>query len=98
MHSDYPVHRIWQVNQEHYRGDDAVNLDEGEAWLLITRPRLEVVIETLDRAEWEFLHALREARPLEHALDRACRFDPEFDPGIALRQRVADSTIVHAAI
>jgi hypothetical protein len=98
LYSRYPVHRIWQVNQENYRGDDAVSLDEGEAWLLIKRPRLEVAIETLDRAEWEFLHALREGRLLEEALDRACRHEARFDLAQVLQRRFADATLTDASV
>lgn len=35
--SPFPVHRIWQVNQEGWQGDDTVSLDEGAAYLLIQR-------------------------------------------------------------
>ena len=35
--SPFPVHRIWQVNQEGWQGDETVSLDEGAAYLLIQR-------------------------------------------------------------
>jgi len=37
MTSPFPIHRIWQVNQEGWEGDDTVSLDEGAAYLLIQR-------------------------------------------------------------
>lgn len=35
--SPFPIHRIWQVNQQGWHGDDTVSLDEGAAYLLIQR-------------------------------------------------------------
>lgn len=37
MTSPYPIHRIWQINQEDWQGADTVSLDEGAAYLLIQR-------------------------------------------------------------
>jgi hypothetical protein len=37
LQSPYPVHRIWQVNQPEWQGDDAVSLNEGGVNLLIHR-------------------------------------------------------------
>lgn len=48
MLSEYPVHRIWQVNQESWTGDAAVNLDEGGVQLAIFREGLEIALLPLD--------------------------------------------------
>lgn len=62
LHSSYPVHRIWQVNQPEWRGDDTVSLDEGEVRLLIMRrsddaapPRYELLLQPLGEADFAAL-------------------------------------------
>jgi hypothetical protein len=55
--SDFPVHRIWQVNQPEWSGDDAVSLDAGPAYLLVQRVarrqpdgwRFDLELQSLDR-------------------------------------------------
>lgn len=53
--SPWPVHRIWQVNQPDYRGDDRVNLDEGAARLIVWRHGRQMRIDSLDEREWWLL-------------------------------------------
>ena len=62
LHSPYPVHRIWQVNQPEWRGDGTVALDEGGVRLLIMRrsddcapPRYELLLQPLSEADFAAL-------------------------------------------
>lgn len=58
--SDYPVHHIWEVNQGGYAGDQAVNLDEGGASLLVRRgPDFEMRIDLISDDEVKFLLAVQ---------------------------------------
>jgi len=58
--SDFPVHRIWQVNQPEWQGDDSIQLDEGPAWLLVQRfarvltdeVRFDLFIQTLSHEQF----------------------------------------------
>ncbi len=46
--SEYPILRIWQVNQDDYNGDQTVDLNQGGVKLLITRQtNLVIQIQTL---------------------------------------------------
>lgn len=53
FHSPYPVHRIWEVNQEGADLDATVHLDEGAAYLLIQRRAREVHIHALSETEYK---------------------------------------------
>ncbi len=58
--SDFPVHRIWQVNQPEWQGDDSIQLDEGPAWLFVQRfarvltdeVRFDLFIQTLSHEKF----------------------------------------------
>lgn len=56
--SKYPIHKIWQTNQEDYIGDTTVNLNEGEAWLFVWLKGFDLRIDTLEKIEWEILKVL----------------------------------------
>jgi hypothetical protein len=68
MHSEFPVHRIWQVNQESRAGDAVVRLEEGGVRLAASRVGLEIVLLPLEAEADELARAL-----FEHgSLDAAC--------------------------
>jgi hypothetical protein len=75
MLSEYPVHRIWQVNQESWTGDAAVNLDEGGVQLAIFREGLEIVLLPLDVEAYSLARALLECGSLEAAFEAATEGD-----------------------
>lgn len=52
LHSPYPVHRIWEINQEGADAEVTVNLEEGAVHLLLTRSEREVRIHILSEAEY----------------------------------------------
>ncbi len=56
--SEYPVHRIWQVNQDDWEGEPAVDLDEGRVRLLVWRKGYAMRIDELDRSAWRLLNAV----------------------------------------
>lgn len=55
LDSDWPVHRIWQVNQPDYRGEEGISLDEGGSRLVIWRQDRRLRIDVLDEREWWLL-------------------------------------------
>jgi hypothetical protein len=62
--SQYPVQRIWQVNQEDWSGSEEVNLDEGAARLIIWRRGYDMRIDSLHDSEWSLLSALTQNMPM----------------------------------
>ncbi|MGW8246818.1 MAG: HvfC/BufC N-terminal domain-containing protein [Acidiferrobacterales bacterium] len=98
LKSDYPVDRIWQVNQEGFKGDDKVSLDEGGVCIAVIRPQLEVLVQAIPCAEWEFLTALDKGSTLDQAVEAAGCIDQAFDLATVLQSRVSDNTLVNASI
>jgi hypothetical protein len=70
LESDYPIHRIWEVNQEDYSKDRTVNLDEGDIKLIVWRQNFELRIDPLHAAESQLLHAIKKGLPLEALIKR----------------------------
>lgn len=60
MHSEFPVHRIWQVNQESWAGDAAVSLDAGGVRLAVSREGLDIVLLPMETEAHELARALFE--------------------------------------
>lgn len=55
MTSIYPIHRIWEVNQPDYTGEDYIDLSEGGVNLIVWRKGLEMHMDTLLDPEYFFL-------------------------------------------
>jgi len=98
LKSDYPVYRIWQVNQEGYADDNQVNLDEGGVYIVVTRPGLNIIVEAIPCAEWEFLSTLQKGGTLDEALRAAIHLDEAFNLVTLLRARVDDQTLVSISV
>ncbi len=56
--SQYPIHLIWQTNQEDYAGDKQVDLGWGGVKLLVWRRDLAVQVDVLMEAEWRLLSGI----------------------------------------
>ncbi|HYP68034.1 MAG TPA: DNA-binding domain-containing protein [Thiobacillaceae bacterium] len=92
LQSEYPVHRIWQVNQPGYIGEEGVSLTEGGVDVLVFRDAdYAISVEALDAAEFRFIAALQERQSLS-ATDDAL---PEgTDLGALLQGVVARGVVV----
>jgi len=82
--SDYPVLRIWQVNQEDWRGDQQVQLDAGGDHLLVMREQQAVTIRALGCGDFRLLESLDGGVRLAGALESALAAEPAFELGAAL--------------
>lgn len=84
--SDYPILRIWQVNQADYAGDQQVDLSEGSVRLALIRGSdFAVSILSLTAGEFAFLQAVADGGNLAMALESALESDSGFDLGTAIR-------------
>ena len=70
LKSDWPLARIWEVNQPAYQGDFEVDFEVAQTVLIHRRPE-GTAVEALTPAETEFLFALADDEPLEAAVARA---------------------------
>ncbi len=91
--SDYPLLRIWQVNQPDCEGDPAVDLAEGAARLLVVRRGLDVEIEPLAAGEYAWLTALAAGQPLAAATGTALAAAADFDVAQAMQRHVRSVTL-----
>jgi len=94
LESQFPIDTIWQVNQENYRADQAVDLTSGGVKLLVRRPHHHAEVVSLNEGEWHFLNSLAAGRPLANSSIEAVNSSDEFDLGMALQRFVLDSTLV----
>lgn len=74
--SRYPIHLIWEVNQDHYAGEQTIVLPENAQFnLFIWRKGLEMRIDLLDRPEWQVLSWMQ----AKYSLGDICqKFDTMF--------------------
>lgn len=91
--SNFPIRRIWQVNQPDHTGDDRVALDEGAETLLIRRDDHGVSLERAGAGEYAWLAALAAGSALGAAIEAAQAADATFDLGSTLRSHIAAGTI-----
>ena len=96
--SDYPILRVWEVNQQEYEGDQTVDLGEGGAKLLVIRRGLDVTVEPLSDGEFALLYALSQNRAFADACDAALAAEPAIDLGHCLQRHVVSSTLVDFSV
>jgi hypothetical protein len=82
--SGWPLARIWEVHQDDYVGDPAVDLNAGCDHIVIFRPRWRVEVRALSVGEYCFFTGALRAQTLGELIESACDSDPEFDPSAAL--------------
>ncbi|VAX27835.1 hypothetical protein MNBD_NITROSPINAE05-1038 [hydrothermal vent metagenome] len=92
--SQFPIHQIWETNQEGFKGNPAVNLDRGGVSLLVRRNDYQPVLQPLTPGEWSFLNACQAGDDLFEASGSAQKTDPHFEIGATLKQFVVDSILV----
>ena len=82
IQSDFPLLRIWQVNQPAFAGDMAVDWDVLGDTLLLHREITDgvaVLIKRLTLGEHAFLRALQEHATLDAAVSAAVSVDATFE-------------------
>jgi hypothetical protein len=94
LESDYPVHRIWQVNQPGFAGDPVVDLKVGGVRLLIERRAGLIELQTLSTGEWALLTSLAADEDFTLACAKALHAEPNLDLGNTLARLVTQATLV----
>ncbi|HVY05917.1 MAG TPA: DNA-binding domain-containing protein [Burkholderiales bacterium] len=94
IRSDYPLERIWAVNQPGFEGDLAVDFSRPPANVLVYRPRFRVEVRELDASAAAFLAATHAGGTLEQALAAAQSRDISFDLAGSLLEWVGSAIIV----
>jgi len=86
LRSDFPIVRIWEVNQDGYAGKDLVDLDAGADLVLVRRTATGVDIHRLSPGDFQLLTTLAGSQSLAEALEASLAREPQFDLGAALRR------------
>jgi hypothetical protein len=84
LSSPWPVDRIWRATQPDAEPEATVDLDAGGAYLEVRRRGDDVVLRTIERADYTFRRALHEGRSLGEAAEAALAVDAPFDLTCAL--------------
>lgn len=92
--SSYPVFRIWEVHQDDYRGDIAVDLASGTERVVVHRPQFRVAVAALSGGEYRFLGAIVQGKLLGDALQEAVAIDAGFDLSQSLQRWIAANIVV----
>jgi hypothetical protein len=92
--SDFPIVRIFEINQESYGGDASVDLAEGGVRVLVIRRGLTVYVEPLAAGEAALLAALAGQQPLGAAVQAALAAQPDFDLTDKLVEHLRRGTLV----
>lgn len=93
MASDYPVLRIWEVNQSDFNDEPAVHLDQGGEQVLVLRRGFDVTVERLTSGEYVLLQSFAIGAALGAAFETAVAAQPDFDLMLTLRRHVTHGTL-----
>jgi hypothetical protein len=92
--SDFPVVRIFEINQEGYDGEPSVDLAEGGVRALVVRRGLTVYVEPLAAGEAGLLAALAGQQSLGAAVQAALAAQSDFDLTGTLAEHLRRGTLV----
>lgn len=70
LSSDYPIHRIWMVNQANYTGPEIVNLKQGGVKLIVWQHQDKLCLKPLDELNWQVLVAISQRASLGEIFTR----------------------------
>ena len=84
LKSVYPIHRIWEINQPDYQGDEIVSLDEGGVKIFLWRQGYDMRIDLPNDEEWELLTAFQGNYPFEIICEKLVDVEPQVDVGVLL--------------
>ena len=93
LQSDYPVARIWEVNQTDYVGGQRVDLSSGACQILIIRPQLAVKLRELGPGEYTLLAGLSAGCSFAEVCEHALQAQENFDVAAAFQRHVVQNTI-----
>jgi hypothetical protein len=95
LQSAFPILRIWQVNQEDYAGDAAVDLTAGGIKLLaLRRDNFEIEFQPLAAGEFILLLALEQGCSFAAACEQAMTAQPDVDLSACFSRHVFQGALV----
>lgn len=101
LESQWPLARIWEVHQDDYEGEFAVNLEAGPDRVLVQRPQFRVQVASVSLGAFRFLQHAAAGDTISAALEAALDSEADFDLPAALGAWATAGVIVgfepHAA-
>ncbi len=94
LRSNFPVLRIWQVNQDDYEGDEIVDLAEGGVELAIVREGNQIAFHSLMPGTFAMLKAFSDGESFNHSCEAALKVDADCDVGKALQDAVMNRIVI----
>ncbi|MCK4587165.1 MAG: putative DNA-binding domain-containing protein [Gammaproteobacteria bacterium] len=94
LRSNYPVLRIWQVNQEDYEGDEVVDLEEGGVALAIVREGKQIAFHSLSPGAFAMLKAISVGETFNTSCQAALNIDSGCDVSKVLQDAVMNRMVV----
>lgn len=90
--SEFPIDKIWQVNQDNYTDDEQVDLETGGVKLLVWRQAYDMRIDALNPNEWWLLNAIDQH---QHFTDICVQLEqhPDMDIATLMPQCVSNGWI-----
>ena len=95
VQSQWPIERIWRVNQPDGDNDEVIDLDTGGARLLVFRRGDRVIISGIDESDYAFLDAIVRGARLTEATRAGRRVAPWFDSAATLDFLFTEGLIVN---
>jgi hypothetical protein len=86
VQSQFPVLKIWQVNQPESAADETIDLHSAPDFLLVFRSPGGIYIRRIDHDDYRLLAAFAAGTALLEALDSIVASSPQFDVRAALRR------------
>jgi hypothetical protein len=94
LSSAYPLFRLWEVHQDDYRGELAVDLGSGGEHIVVYRPQFRATVTKLSSGEAAFLSAVVRGSLLGPALEDALHKDPDFNFAASLQNWTLATIVV----
>ncbi len=97
--SPYPIHKIWEMNQDDYMGDDTMTLTEHQFfYLFIWRNELQMHMDVIDAKTFQVLNAIMAEKTVGEIVNEVTQNIPENEfiqilTSIAARQWLAGFAI-----
>ncbi len=92
--SAYPLFRIWEVHQDDFEGECAVDLGGGGEQVVVFRPQFRTTVAKIAPAQAEFLNAVLRGSLFPEALSAALAVDAQFDLTRSLNEWVTANIVV----
>lgn len=78
LKSNYPIQRIWEVNQDDFIGDQTIVLEQEQShFFLVFRKELTMRIDPLTAIEWQILNWVKSELPLGKLCEKVSIDYPE---------------------